>query len=201
MKTTKILIATLVCLPLLAKADSAADVQTAYENLDSAILSGNESAAFDSLSSESQDLIEDIRILALNANKSALSKEPIPIILSVFSIRKEAQNNPPSTAAETLMLMSADYAKTSEMADIGEVTVDGNTATGAMLMNGQDSGMNFSFVKEDGTWKVDMVQQLDDTEKMMMDSLQGTGMGREMIINQMASATQAQGFDPWKPLK
>ncbi len=200
MKQINFVLFSLLSLPLLAAADASSNVRNTSDSLDEAILAGDGEAAFALLSTESQKTIENTRDLAINADKATLMQQPIPIILSVFSIRTEAQGNPPANGPETLILMSTDYAKTSSIADIGDVTVNGDKASAVMLVNGNPSPMNFSFIKENGSWKVDMAQQLKDTEEMMMESLPA-GMSQEMIVNQMASASSSDGVDVWKPLK
>jgi len=190
----------LSALPLVAAADAVSDIRSTYEKFDEAAMNGDGKAAFDLLSSDSQKSIEKIRDLALNADKATLLKESMPVILSVFSIRTEAQDNPPANGPETMVLMTKDYAESSAMAEMGEITVDGDSASAVMLINGEASPINSYFVEEDGVWKADMVKQLAEAEKMLKESMPA-GFGGEMIINQMAMAASSEGVDIWKPLK
>jgi len=202
MKICKITLITAVSLlPLFAVADDAADVQATYSQFDDAMLAKNSETAWALMSAPSQELMENIRTLAISADKATLMQESFPIIISVFGVRKAANGIAPGSGPETLLLMSSDYDKTSKMSSMGEVMVDGDSATGPILMNGRPTEMDFAFVEEDGTWKIDMVGQMEAVEEMMMGPMEAAGMSRDMILNQMAQASGQGSVDVWQPIE
>jgi hypothetical protein len=165
------------------------------------MLAKNTEAAWALLSEPSRELVEEIRTLAISADKPTLMQEPVPIILSVFGLRKMVAGTAPESGPATLLLMSGDYEKTSEMSSMGEVLVDGDKATGAIIMNGTPTEMDFAFVDEDGTWKMDMVSQMEMVGEMVTGPMEDSGMSREMLLNQMGQAASSGGFDVWQPIQ
>lgn len=198
---TKLTLLAFLILPFIASADPTSEIQSTFNNLDQAVLNKNAQEAFSQLSKESQAYVENILQLALTADKATLSEKPISTILSVFAIRKEAKGQAPTSAADALILMSEDYAKISSSVSLGEITIDGDEANAQMIMNGKVSPMDYAFVKEDGSWKVDLIEQMQATEKLMSQSMGATGAPRKMILDQMARVSQSAGVNIWTPLQ
>ena len=179
-----------------AAADEA-EIRALYKAFDKAMLAEEFDSAFQLLGKESQELINEIRELANTAEKATLSKEPLSVLVTVFSVRKTAGDDPIENGPETLKAMGAQYARSSDMTSLGEVTLNGEKASGEMLMNNKASGVKFAFIEEDGEWKFDMATQLESSEELMKQS----GMKKEDLIDQMAQGIGSDQFDPWQPIE
>tara|TARA_R100000027_G_scaffold67028_3_gene64289 strand:+ start:6531 stop:7142 length:612 start_codon:yes stop_codon:yes gene_type:complete len=178
------------------------DIRKTYDEFDTSLLEKNGEKALELLSADSKVFVSKVMNLANTASREDLIKEPIPTVLAVFSVRSAAKGVPPTNAAQTLVDMSQMYEEASAMTEIGEITVDGDSAAGQILINGSQNPIDYLFVKEAGGWKVDMVGQLEETEEMLLRPMEASGATKEQFLDQMVSAmSQVYSADVWKPLK
>ena len=178
------------------------DIRKTYDEFDTSLLEKNGEKALELLSADSKVFVSKGMNLANTASREDLIKEPIPTVLAVFSVRSAAKGVPPTNAAQTLVDMSQMYEEASAMTEIGEITVDGDSAAGQILINGSQNPIDYLFVKEAGGWKVDMVGQLEETEEMLLRPMEASGATKEQFLDQMVSAmSQVYSADVWKPLK
>ncbi|MGE9290222.1 MAG: hypothetical protein ACQKBT_04475 [Puniceicoccales bacterium] len=201
MKSIPAFVFALLLLPFCLSGQTSAVRQT-YEEFDNLMLAKDGNQAFELLSSDSKAFVAKVRGLANTADSETLLKEPLPVVLAVFSVRSAAGGTPPTGDGETLVEMARGYEESSAMTEMGNITIDGDTASGEILVNGNPNPIDYAFVKEDGVWKVDMASQMEDTEKVMMGPVEAAGLSREQFLNQIADAMQTEfSVDVWQPIE
>lgn len=167
-------------------------IRNTYSEFDARLLAKEGDEAVALLSADSQEFVGRVRDLANTATEEELLEKPLPVILAVFSVRSAAEGVPPESLAETLIDMSRGYAETSAMTKLGPVTVEGNTASGEILVGGKPNPIRYSFVFEDGAWKVDMAGQMEETEAVLLQPLEAQGISKAQFLSQIASAMNQQ---------
>lgn len=86
--------------------------------------------------------------------------------------------------------------------DLGDIQINGFSASGEIFSAAQPTGSSFEFHKENGSWKIDITSIFEDSAIALDQMLQNNGMDEnqyifmmlEMITGQPASA------DIWHPM-
>ena len=186
--------------PIVGFAQTSA-VRETYEEFDNLMLAKDGGQAFELLSEDSQKFVEEVREISISADRESLLEQPLPVILAVFSVRSAADGKAPASGGQTLVDMARGYEESSAVTEMGEITINGNTASGAILVNGNPNPIDYSFVKEDGAWKVDMASQMKETEELMLGPIKASGMSKDKFLDQIAEAMKGEfSVDVWQPI-
>jgi hypothetical protein len=71
---------------------------------------------------------------------------------------------------------------------IGKVKISGASASAPALKNGKPVGVDFSFVNEGGSWKLDLLPLLDFVEREMEAQLYKRGLSRDEFVRALVAA-------------
>jgi hypothetical protein len=89
------------------------------------------------------------------------------------------------------------------MAELGEVTVDGDRASAGLVVNGQPApGGTFEFQREEGSWKLDVVAALAAGNVVLEQLALQQGVEEDTLI--LALVARVAGTAPtttiWEPV-
>lgn len=87
--------------------------------------------------------------------------------------------------------------------EIGDVTITGDTATGAMIVKGKPSGLAFTFHKENGLWKIDLTSLFPAARTAFRNLQAASGKNEdEFIAFTLEFQTEVKpGPQIWQPMK
>jgi len=85
---------------------------------------------------------------------------------------------------------------------LGQISISGNTAEGEFLSRGQKTPLKFSFVKEDGMWRLDLTAQLPMVSQGMKAAISKLGVTEDEFIANMLEIISGKPVtkDIWEPL-
>lgn len=85
--------------------------------------------------------------------------------------------------------------------EIGEVTIDGDTAKGQLVSNGQVSPLYFQFNKEDGQWKIDITSIFAPSAAALTKMIKDSGQSETEFILQALQLLTGRSVDNsiWHP--
>lgn len=87
--------------------------------------------------------------------------------------------------------------------EIGEVNIDGNSANGAVVSNGQPAPFGFDFHKENDSWKIDLTSIFGISETAITQMITQQGMtDTEWIFMALEMMTQKKPQPSiWQPIR
>ncbi len=187
-------------------ADDKADVEAAWAEFKEASLSGKGEIAAGRVTSATHDYYEEIRKLALEGSRDELGKYVFMKRYIALSIRlRIPADRLRSMSGRELFVYSVDQgwiAKNSATDEgIREVTVTGDHARAVATKAGQPIGLYYHFVKEDGVWRLDMLQLMKFANAAFDRMLQHSGMTEAQFTKRFLEATTGKTVtdDLWIP--
>lgn len=86
--------------------------------------------------------------------------------------------------------------------EIGDVAVNGTTATGSLLVKGKPSGLEFRFNKEGGLWKIDLTSLFPQSEAALRNHVVQSGRSEDEFVDEMIELQTGvkPGADVWRPV-
>jgi hypothetical protein len=87
-------------------------------------------------------------------------------------------------------------------ASLGTITVNGDSASGQILANGRPAPLQFSFAKEQGAWKLDLLPLLEFADRTLNMAIQLGGQSGDAIVIEALQQTTGRAPSPdiWQPL-
>ena len=146
--------------------DETAAVQKSWDDFFAAAQAKDSQKAVGLISQSTIDYYERIRKAALEADEPEVRamKAGDKVMVLQLRIRMAPAYLRTLTGAQVFMVSvqegwdAKQRATTPEMSNI---KVDGDRATGTMVVNGKDAPFDYVFLKEDGIWKHDLTAMLD----------------------------------------
>jgi hypothetical protein len=146
--------------------------------------------------------------LALGGSIDEVEALPPGPRLAVLALRHEkppflrAAGTPGERLAEAVRsgLLDRDAAGLAEM---GDVALQGERASGLLSVGGLPSGFRAGFVLEEGAWRVDLASSLDGVGRVVSGIARANGVGESaVIVNLLAAASGRRvGVEVWQPLQ
>ncbi|HJR19736.1 MAG TPA: hypothetical protein VJ922_08465 [Actinomycetota bacterium] len=185
----------------------AAAASEAWAGYKSAILAKDGTKAAGHLSTETIAYYEDIRMLALGADKDALASEAMVDRLNVVTMRvmfSSAElravdgSGLVREAVERGLIGEAGTAST----ELRSVKVSGDTAVGD-LVSGDTTGGRLDFRRESGAWKIHLVALLQSVDGVLRQTARDRGLEENAFIVQAVGAASGKPVseDVWDPTK
>ena len=86
---------------------------------------------------------------------------------------------------------------------IGDITIDGNFATGQFIANGQKAPLYFHFYKEDEQWKIDLTALFPISTNVFKKMADDSGQNQnEFLFSLLEMITgKKPGQEIWQPIK
>ncbi|MGW6932745.1 hypothetical protein ACWGE0_22000 [Lentzea sp. NPDC054927] len=146
--------------------DESPAVRAAFETYTKAALAKDGATGVSVLATPIFTVYDDFRKLALTATEQDLSTAPLGKRAAVYTLRGSVDPAILRTASpKDLVKVSIDKGLVGEKGinnlEIGKITTSGDTASAEVLARGQVAPYKFRFVREDGTWKLDLQPLLD----------------------------------------
>ncbi len=66
--------------------------------------------------------------------------------------------------------------------NIGEITISGDMAKGRFLINGKEAPLYFSFYKEEGAWKLNLISQFSNSDASLKKLIRSSGQTENEYI-------------------
>lgn len=142
-------------------AQEATKVKACFDGYKAAVMDMNGQEAFTFINKKTKDYYEDILAKALDADSMAVEKMNLADKFTIIQLRL-------ILTAEKIKKMDAErffifavkeglIGKASvEHIEMGDISVDGNQASGKFISRGKPADFSFSFDKEQGNWKLDL---------------------------------------------
>jgi hypothetical protein len=140
-------------------------VRQSFDRYRTAALEKDGEAALAEIASTVYPFYDQARGDALTASDDQVRGLTVAEQLTIYVLRGSIEPEVLRTATPPELVVAAVEAglvgeQGVQNTDLGEVEVLGNTASGQVLSNGQPSRLRFSFVREDGRWKLDLLPVL-----------------------------------------
>lgn len=171
-------------------ADEVQAVRAAFETYTEAALAKDGTTAVSVLASPVFDYFESARKLALTAPEQQLDGEKLSMRIMVYSLRGRIEPAVLRTGSPQDVVKGAiDKGLVSQQSinniKLGEVTVGRDTAQVEVLDRGKKAPFGFSFVRENGTWKFDMMQLIELVDTAFAALAQEKNMTTDQLIEQL----------------
>lgn len=152
--------------PTSTSTDESQAVRAAYETYTKAATAKDGATGVSMLAKPIFDTYDDLRKLALTATEQELSGAPLGKRAAVYTLRGSIDPATLRTASSKELVKAAiDKGLVGEQGisnlELGKITASGDTASAEVLARGQLAPYKFRFVREDGTWKLDLQPVLE----------------------------------------
>ncbi|MDX8033300.1 hypothetical protein SK803_24035 [Lentzea sp. BCCO 10_0856] len=181
-------------------ADESPAVRAAFETYTKAALAKDGTTGVSVLAKPIFDTYDDFRKLALTATEQDLSTAPLGKRAAVYTLRGSVDPAILRTASpKELVKVSIDRGLVGEKGinnlELGKITASGDTASAEVLARGQVAPYKFRFVREDGTWKLDLQPLLDLADSAYAEVAKQQNLTPEQfldgVLNQMYGPAKA----------
>lgn len=159
-------------------------MREAFAELKAATLSNQGQVASRRVTNATHDYYEEVRLLALQASRAELETHVLGKRITVLGIRLRtpAEQLTPMTGRE-LFAHAVDQGwigkTTATDEGVGEIVVTGDHARVEVTRAGQPTGGYMHFIKEDGTWRADMMQLIKVTNPWFDRTLKESGLSED----------------------
>jgi hypothetical protein len=178
-------------------ADDEAAVLQSFSNYKEAILAGEGERAADLVTDETLAYYEQIRRLAVSAGREEIRQRRLIDRLSVAYYR--VLIGPESLRAMTgrdVFVFGVDNGLIGRSdainLEIGEVAVEGDSATAPVVVRGETTPIAFEFTRENDQWKVDLEALLRLTDFSMQQVVQDAGVSEDAFILDAVEASSGE---------
>jgi hypothetical protein len=186
------------------EAAAASESWSAYK---SAILEKDGAKAVDRLSNDTIAYYEEVRVLALEADKADLAGRSLVDRLNVVTMRVTF------TSVELRGLDGAGLVSgavdrgligdvATQNTELRSVRVAGNAAVGELVAGGQTGG-RLDFRREDGVWKVHLLTLIRSVDAALVQTARQRGQPEDRFILEVVGAASGKTLteDVWDPAK
>lgn len=178
-----------------ATADVAASnaVRETFDTYKTAALERDGAVAAPLIASTVNEFYGEMRELALTGSERQIRGQTISAQLTVYLMRAELDRKLLRTAAvEELVQESVDKglvgAQGIQRTTIGHIDVTGDRASAEVSVNGKRAGFRFQFIRENGTWKIDVQPLLTMANMALADSAKEEGLSHNALVQLLLEA-------------
>lgn len=183
-------------------------VKKTFETYKSAILNDKGEEAVEQVDAKTINYYGDILDKVKTADSLAVDKLALMDKLMVLIIRHRISKDEILTTNGKQLLVTAIkmgmVGKSSVMNnEVGVVKVNGNFATGELLVQGQKTPLAFEFNKENGAWKLDLTAVFPAGEAAFRQMVKQSGEPENAYLLSLIELTSGKepGAEVWVPVK
>jgi hypothetical protein len=191
--------------------DAAAEIRTAFARYRQALLARDGQAAAAAVTRASHAWHERLRDLALAAPREQVAALPLADRLAVLRLRHEftAAELAPLSGAELIAVSVAEAwssPATLQKLELATIEATGDTATAAVARGGDATPIGFTFRREAGVWRLDLVALARAAEPTLAEALAelaartGADPDRTLPLAIEHSSGHLVDKDLWQPL-
>ncbi|SOD50386.1 hypothetical protein [Pseudoxanthomonas wuyuanensis] len=194
-----LLLCTLSAAAWSAPADEEA-VRAAFQAYKTAVLDRQGVNAADRVTSGTLDAYQRYRELALNGDRATLQALPITDRLQVLIIRHRVPTGQlHAMNGRAVFIYAVDRGwigrESVVRTSIGEVSVDGDTATAGMRMGQAETPMNFEFQRQQGQWRFDLMPVIRMSESVFAQMAEQHRISENQLVMNLVGAVSGQPVD------
>lgn len=207
---TRITFLALFLIPTLVTAQQTEEqlVKKTFETYKSAILNDKGEEAVEQVDAKTINYYGDILDKVKTADSLTVDKFTLMDKLMVLIIRHRISKDEILTTNGKQLLVTAIkmgmVGKSSVMNnEVGVVKVNGNFATGELLVQGQKTPLAFEFNKENGAWKLDLTAVFPAGEAAFRQMVKQSGEPENAYLLSLIELTSGKepGAEVWVPVK
>ncbi|PSL23158.1 hypothetical protein [Dyadobacter jiangsuensis] len=207
---TRITFLALFLIPTLTTAQQTEEqqVKKTFDAYKSAILNDKGEEAVEQVDTKTINYYGNILEKVKTADSLAVDKLTLMDKLMVLIIRHRISKDEILTTNGKQLLVTAIkmgmVGKSSVMNnEVGVVKVNGNFATGELLVRGQKTPLAFEFNKENGTWKLDLTAVFPAGEAAFRQMVKQSGEPENAYLLSLIELTSGKGpgAEVWVPVK
>ncbi|MGB0177791.1 MAG: hypothetical protein ACPF9D_11540, partial [Owenweeksia sp.] len=194
-------------LSLQGQSEDQQKIRTAFDNYKSAIRYSNGDVALAFIDQNTRDYYQEMTNAIKTADSLSVRDMNVLDKIMVLSARHRIpEEKAISMEGDQLFIYAVKYgmvAKNSvENVEIGEIVVNGNTATASLVASGQPVPMNFEFNRENNKWKIDLTSLFEISEAGMLQVIEQKGVDENMFIEKIIELSSGIPIrkNLWKPL-
>jgi len=183
-------------------------VRKSFESYKNSLLGGQGREAIKYVTSSTLNYYDRELQLIISGDSSTIDKLSVMDKLTVFIARHKI---PHDTLTRMTGIDFFIYAIDNGMigknsvatAEIGDVQVDGETAKGQMISNGEKIPLYFQFFKESSEWKVDLTSIFPQTNEAFKKMLSQEGVSENDYLFQLLESVSGRKVthEIWRPIK
>lgn len=183
-------------------------VKKTFDDYKSAILNDKGEEAVEKVDTKTITYYGDILEKVKTADSLTIDKLSLMDKLMVLIIRHRISKEEIMTTNGKQLLVTAIkmgmVGKSSVMNnEVGAVKVNGNFATGELLVRGQKTPLSFEFNKENGAWKLDLTAVFPAGEAAFRQMVKQSGEPENAYLLSLIELTSGKepGADVWVPVR
>lgn len=191
-----------------SSAEDEAAIRETFQGYKGALLDGRGGDAADLVTSETIAFYEETSMVALQAPEAELRERPVVDRLQVLTLRHRM------TAAQLRSMGGRDLfayavdegligAEQVETLDIGEIEIEGDTASGAIVTGEQEVDLaRWRFLRQEGQWRLDLLALFPLTEFALEQAADDAGLEVDELLIQALEISSGERVSPdiWQPL-
>lgn len=208
MSLRRLLFVLAFALPLPATAqEEAAAVRDSFLDYKASILAGDGAAAAALVTQRTHALYRGFADGALTLDKPGLDGLPVMDRMSVLQLRHQmTRQQLESMSGSEIVAYAVDHGWIGKdgaaRLQVGHFTVDGSSATAPILGgDGKETLLRMRFTREEGIWRLDLVELMALTRVAVVQAIRQTGMTEdEFILFALEAASgRKPGPEIWNP--
>jgi hypothetical protein len=185
-----------------------ADIQQTFDAYKTAILATDGNAAIQQIAQPTLKEYQNYIDWSLYANRETLQNLSALNKMQVFLLKHRIPADElKKMNGENAFVYAVDHdwiGKQGTVATtIADIQVSGDTASAATLIDGRKQSIRFNFVKENGSWKLDLTKTLQDTDALLRFQISKAGIPEDQyILSSIEMITGRKVADNiWDPLE
>ena len=190
-----------------ANADEA-DVRKSFTGYKSSIMNGQGEEALGWVDSNTLEYYSNMLELSISADSATVNNLDLMDKLMVLTVRHRVPKEKVfSMSGNTFLIYAIDegmVGKNSVMTlEIGEISVNGNSAQGQVVNNGIAAPLYFEFNKESDGWKIDITSIFGPSSAALKEAIKNFGQTENEFIFQTLEMLTGKPLDQkiWHPLR
>lgn len=191
-----------------SSAEDEAAIRETFQRYKRALLDARGGDAAGLVTSETIAFYEETSMLALEAPEPEVRERPIVDRLQVLTLRhRMSAAQLRSMSGRDLFAYAVDEgligAEQVQTLDIGEIEVEGDTASGAIVTGAQEVDLaRWRFVRQEGRWRLDLLALFPLTELALEQAADDAGLEVDELLVQALEISSGERVSPdiWQPL-
>jgi hypothetical protein len=191
-----------------AQSEETAAVKTVFVNYKDAIMKGNGAEAAKYVDTKTIAYYDGLLQKIISADSVEVSKLNVLDKMTLLTVRhKIPKAKVLGTNAKDFFIYIIDQGMVSKNTianvELGEITINGSTASGQISNNSLQIPIAFEFNKEPSGWKIDITSMFGPTSAALKQFLQATNTSENDFIFRMLTMVsgKAPGNEIWQPLR
>lgn len=202
-----VILALLLPLPAAAQDEATSEVRESFLDYKAAILSGDGETAAELVTQRTHALYRGFADSALRLDKPRLDELHVMDRMSVMQLRHQmTRQQLESMSGGEIVAYAVDNGWIGKdgaaRLQVGDFTVEGDSASAPILGgDGKETLLRMRFAREDGLWRLDLVEMMALTRVAIAQAIRQTGMSEDTFILVFLEAASGRKPSPdiWSP--